>query len=265
MTAAALALALVAAALIAGRGCAGRAGGGTRRPASCAASSCSARSPPGTRGAQLSWPPQEAVVRIYRHGPAKAVRTVRTGDGRALLGAPHGRDLPLHARSCPARAPCRSRTTSSRGSGAGNTRSIRLWLDTGLQFPDARDAGQSVETTADASRRRTSTARASSGPRAAGPIVPTVRPGEPSDEPCDATLVFYRQDGKVAARVASTQAGRLPLLPAGRDLRREGVERRVHLRPRRTVHAEGPARAVAVADRAVRHRDPVRGPGAAAR
>ena len=46
--------------------------------------------------------------------------------------------------------------------------------------------------------------------------MPAVRPGEPSDAPCDATLTFYRPDGRLVARVTSTaKDGFLAPLPAG--------------------------------------------------
>lgn len=212
MTAAALALALVAAALILAAA-APAAQAGHKTTGLVRGVVVLGPLTTGERGAQLSWPPQDAVVRIYRHGPAKAVRTVRTGeDGRFAVRLTAGTYRFTAELPGPSTMPIpHDVVTRVR---AGHTRSIRLWLDTGLQFPDARDSGQSVETTATPPGTH-KYGQGVLGTTRRGPIVPTVRPGEPSDEPCDATLVFYRQDGKVAARVASTrQDGFLSSLPA---------------------------------------------------
>ena len=167
----------------------------------------------GEHGTQLSWPPVEAVVRVFRHGRDDALRTLRTGDdGRFTVRLKAGTyrftaELPV-----PSIMPIAHDAFIKVR--PGHTNGIRLWLDTGLEFPDAKDAGQIVtpaETPAGHHRYRQGVL----GTTRRGPIVPTVRPGEPSDEPCGATLVFYRPNGRVVARIASTeQDGFLVSLPA---------------------------------------------------
>jgi hypothetical protein len=156
----------------------------------------------------------KAVVRIFRHGRDEAVRTLRTGaDGRFAVRLKAGTYRLTAEPAGPSTLPIpHDVTTRVR---AGQTRQVRLWLDTGLQLPDASDAGQSVEAT------RTPPGQ---GPRTQGvvgvtrrgPIVPFVKPDEPSDEACGATLTFYREDGRRVARITSAEeAGFLRALPAG--------------------------------------------------
>ncbi len=165
-------------------------------------------------GAGPAWPPAAAVVRIFRHGGDRAVRTLRTGsDGVFSVRLPAGtwRFAPEPAGPSTLPIPHDTVTTVR----AGTARKVRLWLDTGLQFPSAADTGQTVEATATPGGRH-EFAQGVRGTTRRGPIVPTVRPGEPSDAPCDATLVFYRPDGVVVATVhSSKEAGFEVSLPAG--------------------------------------------------
>lgn len=169
----------------------------------------------GDRGTQLSWPPVEAVVRVYRHGHDKPARTLRTGeDGRFALRLAAGTwrftAEPAGVSTLPIPHAVTTRVT------AGHTKGIRLWLDTGLEFPDAKDAGHQVTPVGPPAGRH-AYRQGVLGTTRRGPIVAVVRPEEPSDEPCDATLVFYRPNGRVVARVASTrQDGFLASLPAAR-------------------------------------------------
>jgi len=168
----------------------------------------------GDRGAQLSWPPAEAVVRVFRHGHDQPARTLRTGDdGRFAVRLPAGTWRFTAEPAGPSTLPIpHDVTTRVR---AGHTRHVRIWLDTGLQIPDAKDIGQSVEATATPPGAH-EYAQGVVGTTRRGPIVSFVRPNEPSDESCDATLIFYRPDGRLVARVPSTkQDGFLVSLPAG--------------------------------------------------
>ena len=170
--------------------------------------------PPVDRGSGPSWSPVKAVVKVFRHGQERAFRTLRTGDdGVFSVRLPAGTWRFSAAPAGPSTLPIPHDAVAKVR--PGKTSRVRLWLDTGLQFPDAKDAGQSVEATA----TPPGTHRYDQGVVGAtrrGPIVPVVRPGEPSDEPCDATLVFYRPDGRLVATVQSTaQDGFSASLPAG--------------------------------------------------
>ena len=100
----------------------------------------------GDRGAQLSWPPQKAVVKIFRHGRDKAVRTLRTGaDGLFSVRLPAGTYRFAAELPGPSTLPIPHDAVTRVK--PGKTSRVRLWLDTGLQFPDAKDSGQSVEAT----------------------------------------------------------------------------------------------------------------------
>ena len=165
-------------------------------------------------GAGPAWPRTKAVVRIFRHGGDQAVRTLRTGaDGVFCVRLPAGTWRFAPAPAGPSTLPIPHDAIVHLR--AGTTKKVRLWLDTGLQFPSAGDAGQTVEATATPGGRH-EFRQGVLGTTRRGPIVPTVRPGEPSDAPCDATLVFYRPDGTLVATVHSTkEAGFEVSLPAG--------------------------------------------------
>jgi hypothetical protein len=167
----------------------------------------------GEHGTQLSWPPVEAVVKVFRHGRDDALRTLRTGDdGRFTVRLKAGTYRFTAELPGPSIMPIAHDVVARVR--PGHTNGVRLWLDTGLEFPEAKDAGQIVtpaETPAGHHRYRQGVL----GTTRRGPIVPTVRPEEPSDEPCGATLMFYRPNGRVVARIASTkQDGFLASLPA---------------------------------------------------
>jgi hypothetical protein len=167
----------------------------------------------GDRGAQLSWPPVKAVVKIFRHGQTVPFRTLRTGDdGRFSVRLTSGTYRFTAELPGPSTMPIpHDVTTRVR---AGRTRNIRLWLDTGLSFPDAKDVGHTVTPVEPPDGSHTYP-QGVLGSTRRGPIVPVVRPEEPSDAPCDATLLFYRPDGRLVARVASTkQDGFIVSLPA---------------------------------------------------
>jgi hypothetical protein len=168
---------------------------------------------PVSRGSAPAWPPEKAVVKIFRHGRTEALRTLRTGaDGLFAVRLPAGSYRftaePAGPSTLPVPHDVRLRLR------AGQSRHVRLWLDTGVRFPDATESGQTVGAT-DPPGGDQKYRQGVLGTTRRGPIVPTVRPGEPSDEPCDATLAFYRLDGRVAARPQSTkEAGFSVALPA---------------------------------------------------
>ena len=170
---------------------------------------------PVDRGSGLSWPPQKAVVRIFRHGRDKAVRTLRTGGGGLFsVRLPSGTYRFAAELTGPSTLPIpHDAVTRVKPS---KTSRVRLWLDTGLQFPDAKDSGHSVEATTTPPGTH-KYGQGVVGTTRRGPIVPAVRPGEPSDAPCDATLTFYRPDGRLVARGHQHRQvdGFLAPLPAG--------------------------------------------------
>jgi hypothetical protein len=168
---------------------------------------------PVSRGSAPAWPTEKAVVRVFRHGRTEAVRTLRTGaDGLFSVRLPAGSYRFTAEPAGPSTLP--TPHDVSLRLRAGQSRHVRLWLDTGVRFPDATDSGQTVAKT-DPPSGDQKHPQGVLGTTRRGPIVPTVRPGEPSDEPCDATLTFYRLDGRVTARVQSTkEAGFVIALPA---------------------------------------------------
>jgi hypothetical protein len=169
---------------------------------------------PVSRGSSPAWPPTKAVVKIFRHGLDRPYRTLRTdADGlfsaRLPAGAYRLTPEPIGVTTLPI-----PHSTVTRVA-AGKTRRVRLWLDTGVQFPEAKDAGQTV-VPAEPPEGEHAYRQGVLGTTRRGPIVPSVRPGEPGDAPCDATLAFSRRDGRLVARVPSTkQDGFLVALPAG--------------------------------------------------
>ena len=166
---------------------------------------------PTDRAAGVAWPPEEAVVWAYLGDATEPVRTLFTGsDGRFTVRLKPGRyrfsAQPAGVSILPI---CHDVTVKVT---AGRATFIRLWLDSGLRFPDAENV-KPGETPGGHQKYR----QGLEGTTRRGPIVPVARPEEPSDEPCAATLTVYRFNGKRGALVHSTEAdGFAVSLPAGR-------------------------------------------------
>ena len=192
--------------------------------------------------------------------PVRALAHAAHRRGRALLGAPHGRALPLHGGAASASAPCRSRTTSPHGQGRPHTEHPPV-AGHGPEFPEAERRPGTASRRPPASRRRTSTRQGVLGTHAPGPD---------------------RTDGQAAGAQRRALRRHAHVLPAGRQQVARGGQHQGRtasssslpagdLRRRRasavsTFDRGGPFTlkvprgAVAVADRPVRHGDPVHGP-----
>ena len=162
-------------------------------------------------GASVAWPAQEAVVRVYRRGGVAPVRTMHTGaDGRFSVRLAPARYRftaePAGASTLPIPHDVTVKVVS------GGTSHVRLWLDTGVRFPEAENVKPGQAPSGEQKYRQ-----GLEGTTRRGPIVPVAPPEEPSDEPCAADLVVYHLNGARAAAVHSTAAdGFAVSLPAGR-------------------------------------------------
>ena len=166
---------------------------------------------PVDRGAAVAWPAQEAVVRVYLRSGSAPVRTMRTGaDGRFSVRLAPGRYRFSAEPAGVSTLPIPHDVTVNVRSGV--TARVRLWLDTGLRFPEAENVKPGQAPGGEQQYRQ-----GLMGTTRRGPIVPIARPEEPSDEPCAAELVVYHLNGVRAAVLHSTAAdGFAVSLPAGR-------------------------------------------------
>ena len=129
---------------------------------------------------------------------------------RALLGAAGAGALPLRRRARRRKHPAHPHDVTVKVVGGG-TSHVRLWLDTGVRFPEAENVKPGQDPGGEQKYRQ-----GLEGTTRRGPIVPVARPEEPSDEPCAADLVVYHLNGVRAATVHSTAADGFPRLAATR-------------------------------------------------
>lgn len=161
-------------------------------------------------GASVSWPPEKAVVWVSRPGASTVLRTLHTGaDGRFTVSLAPGRyrfsAQPAGVSTMPI---CHAVTLRLRGHEQAH---VRLWLDTGVRFPDAQNVTPGTPPGGDQRYPQ-----GLEGTTRRGPITPVAKPGEPNDEACAATLYVYHPNGVPAAVVYSTAAdGFTVALPAG--------------------------------------------------
>ena len=78
---------------------------------------------------------------------------------------------------------------------AGDTRHVRIWLDTGVRFPPASGVKPADEPSSVPLHFHQGVV----GTTRRGPITPVAQPGQLNDAPCAATLRVYRPDGAGAA------------------------------------------------------------------
>jgi hypothetical protein len=163
-------------------------------------------------GAPVSWPPEQAVVSVFKPGDTTPLLTMRTGaDGRFAIHLAPGRyRLSAQPAGVSILPICHDVIVNIT---AGGARHVRLWLDTGLRFPPAagvRPADEPAGVTLYYHQGLVGTTRR-------GPITPVAQPGQPNDAPCAATLRVYRLDGTLVATVHSrAKSGFWVDLPAGR-------------------------------------------------
>ena len=150
-------------------------------------------------GERLSWPSQKSVVSVYVQGDQVPLLTRHTGaDGRFTVRLAPGRyHLSAQPDGVSIMPICHDVTVTIV---AGETRHVRLWLDTGVRFAPASGVEPADEPTGVALRFHQGIV----GTTRRGPITPVVRPGEPNDAPCAATLRVYRPNGAPAAVVPSS-------------------------------------------------------------
>jgi len=163
-------------------------------------------------GAGVSWPPQKAVVSVFKRGETAPLLTHRTAaDGRFAIHLARGR-YRLSARPAGVSTlPISHDVTVTLA--AGDTRHVRIWLDTGVRFAPA----SGVKPADEPSGVPLHFHQGIVGMTRRGPITPVVQPGQPNDAPCAATLRVYRPDGALAAVVhSSAERGFYVDLPVGR-------------------------------------------------
>ena len=96
---------------------------------------------------------------------------------------------------------------------AGDTRRVRIWLDTGVRFPPASGVKPADEPSSVPLHFHQGVV----GTTRRGPITPVAQPGQLNDAPCAATLRVYRLDGALVAVVrSSAETGFYVDLPVGR-------------------------------------------------
>ena len=163
-------------------------------------------------GAGVSWPPQEAVVSVFKPGETAPLLTRRTGaNGRFAIHLAPGRyrlsARPAGVSTLPI---CHDVTITI---AAGDARRVRLWLDTGVRFAPASGVKPADEPGGVPLHFHQGIV----GSTRRGPIAPVVQPGQPNDAPCAAKLRVYRPNGALAAVVHSSAEGGFSVdLPAGR-------------------------------------------------
>ena len=150
-------------------------------------------------GAGISWPPQKAVVSVFKAGETAPLLTRHTSaDGRFTVRLAPGRyHLSAQPDGVSIMPICHDVTVTI---AAGKARHVRLWLDTGVRFAPASE----VKPTDEPSGAPLHFHQGIVGTTRRGPITPVARPGEPNDAPCAATLRVYRPNGAPAAVVPSS-------------------------------------------------------------
>ena len=163
-------------------------------------------------GEGISWPSQKSVVWVYAPGDQVPLHTRHTGaDGRFTVRLAPGRyHLSAQPDGVSIMPICHDVTVTIV---AGKARHARLWLDTGVRFAPASGVEPADEPTGVALHFHQGIV----GTTRRGPVTPVVRPGEPNDAPCAATLRVYRPNGAPAAVVnSSAESGFFVDLRAGR-------------------------------------------------
>ena len=163
-------------------------------------------------GAGISWPPQKAMISVFKAGETTPLLTRHTGaDGRFTVRLAAGR---CHLSAQPDGVSiipiCHDVTVTI---AAGDRRHVRLWLDTGVRFAPA----SGVKPADEPSGAPRHFHQGIVGTTRRGPITPVARPGEPNDAPCAATVRVFRPNGALAAVVhSSAKSGFAVDLPVGR-------------------------------------------------
>jgi len=163
-------------------------------------------------GAGVSWPPQKAVVSVFKPGETAPLLIHRTGaDGRFAIHLPPGR-YRLGARPAGVSTlPISHDVTVTLA--AGDTRRVRIWLDTGVRFPPASGVKRAIEPSGVSLHFHQGIVSMTRR----GPISPVAQPGQPNDAPCAATLRVYRPNGALVAVVHSSAERKFYVdLPVGR-------------------------------------------------
>jgi len=163
-------------------------------------------------GPSVSWPPEQAVVSVFKPGETAPLLTQRTGaDGRFAIRLAPGRYRLGAQPAGVSILPISHDVTVTIA--AGDARHVRLWLDTGVRFPPASGVKPADEPGGVPLHFHQGIV----GTTRRGPITPVVRPGQPNDAPCAATLRIYRLDGALVAAVhSSAKSGFYVDLPPGR-------------------------------------------------
>ena len=163
-------------------------------------------------GAGVSWPPQKAVVSVFKPGETAPLLRHRTGaDGRFAIHLAPGRYRLSAQPAGVSTLPISHDVTVTLAT--GDTRRVRIWLDTGVRFPPASGVRPANKPTGVPLHFHQGIV----GATRRGPISPVAQPGQPNDAPCAATLRVYRPNGALVAVVrSSAETGFYVDLPVGR-------------------------------------------------